>query len=128
MATSFIVLNMIYEKSAVLNFHLVAAFSTLVALTVTIYYIAHNGWPGLVIPTVDESAEDSISNLSPDLKCTGFDAMSDWCRENQEMCFNRITECHELISGQGEAIGTCKAYLALIVILCEFYSNLHYGP
>ena len=117
---------MTYEKIAVWNYHLVAAFLTLVALIVTIYYIVHNGWPGLVIPTVDETAEDTISNLSPDLKCTGFDAMSPWCRENQEMCFNRIQECHELMDGEGEAIGTCKAYLAFIVILCKSLS-INYG-
>ena len=98
-----------------------AAFSTLVALIVTIYYIVHNGWPGLVIPTVDETAEDDISNLSPDLKCTGFNAMSEWCRQNQEICFKRIQECHDLMDGEGKAIGTCKAYLAFLVILSKIF-------
>ena len=99
-----------------------AALTTLVALIVTIYYIVHNGWPGLVIPTVDETAEDTISNLSPDLKCTGFDAMSEWCRGNREMCFKRIEECHELMDGAGKAIGTCKAYLAFVVILRKTFN------
>ena len=71
----------------------------------------------MVIPTVDESAEDSISNLSPELRCTGFDAMGEWCRQNREMCFKRIGECHELMDGEGKAIGICKTYLAFAIIL-----------
>ena len=117
-----IVLKHDTTKSAVRIYHLVAAFSTLVALIVTIYYIAHNGWPGLVNPTVDETAEDSISNLSPELRCTGFDAMGEWCRQNRDMCFQRIEECHELMDGAGQAIGTCKAYLAFAVILCKYFT------